>query len=150
MPNSSIFLSKSKYLSGLKCHKLFWYYFNAKDEIPEIDAGTQAIFDQGHLVGEYAKKLFPGGIEVAKGIVEHHSVVEETYAILREMGVVLSPRESVSTESKDHEALGTQNLKPLFEAAFLYKNAFARVDVLEPIERGYNRSPLTQKRTVHF
>jgi hypothetical protein len=58
-PHSPVFLSKSKYLSVLQCHKLLWHYYNAKDEIPGIDAGTQAIFDQGHLVGEYAKILSP-------------------------------------------------------------------------------------------
>jgi len=41
------FVSKSKYLSGLQCLKLLWHYYNAKDELPETDAATQAIFDQG-------------------------------------------------------------------------------------------------------
>jgi hypothetical protein len=58
-PYSPVFLSKSKYLSGLQCHKLLWHNYNAKNLIPEIDAGTQAIFDQGHLMGENAKKLSP-------------------------------------------------------------------------------------------
>ena len=34
--------------------------------IPETDAGRQAIFDQGHEVEEWAKQLFPDGIEVAE------------------------------------------------------------------------------------
>ena len=72
------FLSKSKYLSGLQCHKLLWHQYNAKDVIPKIDSSTQAIFDQGHVVGEYAKKLFPGGIEVSKDILAYDKVVEET------------------------------------------------------------------------
>ena len=28
------FLSKSKNLSGLQCHKVLWFYYNAKDQIP--------------------------------------------------------------------------------------------------------------------
>jgi hypothetical protein len=59
------FVSKSKFLNGLQCRKLLWHQYNAKHLIPETGAGTQAIFDQGHEVGEWAKKLFPGGIEVA-------------------------------------------------------------------------------------
>jgi hypothetical protein len=48
MARSSVpFISKSKYLSGLQCHKLLWFYYNAKDQIPGFDAQTQAIFDQG-------------------------------------------------------------------------------------------------------
>ena len=29
----------------------------------EIDAATQAVFDQGHAVGDLAKALYPGGVE---------------------------------------------------------------------------------------
>ena len=62
------YLSKSKFLSGLQCHKLLWHAYNAKDKIPPPDAQTQAIFDQGHEVGSPAKKLFPKGIEVGQGV----------------------------------------------------------------------------------
>jgi hypothetical protein len=137
MPISSKFLSKSKYLSGLQCHKLLWHYYNAKDKIPGIDAGTQAIFDQGHLVGEYARKIYPEGIEVGKDLIEYKSVVEKTYEILRSMGVEIGRPADLSTLKE----LTNRPRKPLFEAAFLYKNAYARADILVPIERGYNRSP---------
>ena len=59
------FISKSKYLNSLQCHKLLWFYYNTKDQILAFDAQRQAIFDQGHLVGELAKKLYPNGIEIA-------------------------------------------------------------------------------------
>ncbi len=95
---NSPFLSKSKYLSGFQCHKLLWHYYNAKDEIPEVDPATQAIFDQGHLVGEYAKKLFPNGVEVGKDAKDF---------------------EQVLTLSSKATALR----KPLFEAAFKSNNA---------------------------
>ena len=101
------FLSKSKYLAGLQCHKLLWYQYNAKDEIPKVDAGTQAIFDQGHLVGEYAKKLFPDGIEIKAEYNEIEKTLEESIRAL-------------------------QFRKPLFEAGFKYKDAFARADILNP------------------
>ena len=29
------FISKSKFLSGLQCHKLLWHAYNAKDLIPD-------------------------------------------------------------------------------------------------------------------
>ena len=58
----SPFLSKSKYLDGLKCPKLLWYEYNRKEDFPEVDAATQAIMDQGQVVGELAQTLFPGGI----------------------------------------------------------------------------------------
>jgi hypothetical protein len=102
------FLSKSKYLNGLQCHKLLWFYYNAKDQIPGFDAQTQAIFDQGHLVGELAKKLYPGGIEVAKGE--------------KDFGKILA---------LSQEAVRAR--RPLFEAAFRSGNAFARADILNPV-----------------
>jgi len=62
MPNK--LLSKSKYLNGMQCLKYLWLLFNDPEKIPEHDISTQRIFDQGHEVGELAKKLFPGGIDV--------------------------------------------------------------------------------------
>jgi hypothetical protein len=105
---STPFLSKSKYLSGLQCSKLLWYYYNAKSEIPEVDVATQAIFDQGHVVGEYAKQLFPDGIEVKAKYNEIEKTLDESLA-----------------------ALKLRN--PLFETGFKYKDAYARADILNPV-----------------
>ncbi len=108
MQYNQAFISKSKYLHGLQCSKLLWYDYNAKDEIPAPDAGTQAIFEQGHLVGQYAKELFPGGIEIK---TEHYNI------------------DKTIQESQNALALR----KPLFEAGFSYKNAYARADILSPV-----------------
>ncbi|MFH0992504.1 MAG: hypothetical protein V1799_21100 [bacterium] len=102
------FISKSKYLSGLQCHKLLWYQYNAKDQIPAFDAQIQAIFDQGHLVGEFAKRLYPDGIEVEKGVLDFAKIFEASKEAIR-------------------------HRKPLFEAAFKYEHAFARADMLNPV-----------------
>jgi hypothetical protein len=59
------FVSKSKFLSDLQCPKLLWHQYNRKDIIPEPDAATQAIFDQGHEIGQLAKQIFSGDIEVS-------------------------------------------------------------------------------------
>ena len=104
------FISKSKYLSGLQCYKLLWFYYNAKDQIPAVDAQTQAIFDQGHLVGGLAKKLYPGGIEIAGAANDFGKILELSKEALRQR-------------------------KPLFEAAFKSGNAFARADILNPVGR---------------
>jgi hypothetical protein len=58
------FLSKSKYLVGLQCSKLLWVHYNAKKQLPPVDDQTQALFNQGHRVGELAKELYPGGIDI--------------------------------------------------------------------------------------
>jgi hypothetical protein len=102
------FLSKSKYLSGLQCHKLLWFQYNAKDQIPAIDAQTQAIFDQGHEVGDLAKKLYPGGIEITGAANDFGKMLDLS-----------------------KQALSLR--KPLFEAAFKSGNAYARADILNPV-----------------
>ena len=105
----NIFLSKTKYLEGLKCHKLVWYEYNRKEDLPEIDAATQFIMDQGNIVGELAQTLFPGGI-------------------------VLS-REYDPTKQSAKSMEAAKLRKPLFEAGFINGQAYALVDILNPVDK---------------
>jgi hypothetical protein len=106
--NRAPFISKSKYLSGLQCRKLLWHAYNAKHLIPERDAQTLAVFDQGHEVGALARQLFPGGIEVGQG-------VEDFDAIL-----------AASTQALHQR-------RPLYEATFVFNGGYARADILNPV-----------------
>jgi len=103
----NIRISKTKYLNGLQCKKLLWYIYHEPEAIPGPDEATQAIFDQGHMVGDYAKKLFPAGVEV-----DHTKSFEEGIRSTKEL---LSRR------------------VPIFEAALTYKRCYARADILEPV-----------------
>jgi hypothetical protein len=103
----NIRISKTKYLNGLQCKKLIWYIYNEPKAIPEPDEATKAIFEQGHLVGDYTKKLFPKGEEV-----DHTRSFEEG---LRSTKELISRR------------------VPIFEAALTYKRCYARADILEPV-----------------
>lgn len=106
----SPFLSKTKYLDGLKCSKLLWYEYNRKEDLSEIDAATQAIMDQGKAVGELAKNLFPGGVTLQRDYIP---------------------------EKQAEKSLEAAKLrKPLFEAGFVYKQGYALVDILNPVEKG--------------
>src|SRR6185369_13123195 len=105
------YISKSKYLWGLQCHKLLWHAYNAKHLIPGPAAQQQAIFDQGHEVGELSKQLFPGGIEVAKGINDFDEIL------------------AVSNQA-------VKQRRPLYEAAFAFNGGYARADILNPAARG--------------
>ena len=102
-----VLLSKSKYLIGLQCPKALWINYKDKALLPEVDAGTEALFDQGHQVGLLAQKLFPSGIDVG-----HLSGFDEPVRATR---IALSAK------------------KPLFEAAFVYDRCFSRADILEEI-----------------
>src|SRR5579863_4211773 len=101
-------VSKSSYLAGLQCGKLVWHRFNARHQFPPVDEATQAIFDQGHEVGEQAKKLFPTGIELGAGA----SSIDEVLA-------------------RTSEAV--QRRVPLFEPGFVYESAYVQIDILNPV-----------------
>jgi CRISPR/Cas system-associated exonuclease Cas4 (RecB family) len=98
-------LSKSKYLSGLQCPKYLWIQSNDPERIPETDPVTQYIFDQGHLVGELARKLFPGGIDIPTD--DFMGNINQTKELLEQR-------------------------KPLFEAGILAEDIYSRVDILNP------------------
>ena len=98
--------SKSKYLEGLQCPKLLWMRCNAKEKFPPTDDSTQAIFDQGNLVTDLARTLFPGGIEI-EGVTDYDAIIRRTQDLLPAR-------------------------VPLFEPAFLVESFFARPDILFP------------------
>ena len=100
-----ILLSKTKYLSGLQCPKLLWVELNDPTRLPETDATTQFIFNQGHDVGKLAKKLFPEGIDIpCENFMDN---IEQTNRLLKLR-------------------------RPLFEAGILIGNLYSRLDILEP------------------
>src|SRR2546421_13009716 len=55
-------LSKSRYLSGLQCHKQLWWRVH-EPEAPELapSPGQQNLFAQGREGGERARQHVPGG-----------------------------------------------------------------------------------------
>jgi hypothetical protein len=105
-----VLLSKSKYLVGLQCPKALWIHYNDKKLVPPFDAGTSFIFEQGHEVGTWAKKLFSDAIDLTdvEGFEEP----------------VRATRIAVRQE------------KPIFEAAFIYDSCFSRADILVPVGDG--------------
>jgi len=103
-------LSKTKYLDGLKCAKLLWHEYNAKEVIPPVDEETQAIFDQGHEVGALARTLFPGGIEIGGDFRDIEGALRKT-------------------------AEAVKLRRPVFEGAFSFGGGFARADILVPAGR---------------
>jgi len=100
-------LSKSRYLTGLQCPKHLWLKVHDPSKIPEVDEVTQHRFDQGHLVGELAKEVFPDGVDIKS------LDVKESFLQTKKL---LSER------------------KPLFEAAVPNGVAHSRIDVLNPIK----------------
>ena len=102
---ASKLLSKTKYLNGLQCPRYLWILFHEPEKIPAVDAATQYRFDQGHLVGELAKRLFPDGIDIPD---------EDFAANLRQTRELL------------------EGHAPLFEAGIGAGGIYARADILNP------------------
>jgi CRISPR/Cas system-associated exonuclease Cas4 (RecB family) len=104
-----IIISKSKYMAGLQCPRYLWYQVNAREEIPKPGFVATYIFKQGIQVGEYAKRLYPGGIDVEKtGDLKTQLV--NTFELLSER-------------------------KTLFEASCSSQNVYNRADILVPADK---------------
>jgi hypothetical protein len=99
-------LSKSKYLNGLQCPKLLWTYFHEPEKIPQFDASTQHLFDEGHKIGEFAKRLYPDGIDIPDSDFSGN---------LAQSRILLKQR------------------KTLFEPAFFVGGIYSRLDILNPV-----------------
>ena len=107
-PTRQTGLSKSTFLMGRQCSKLLWFRYNAKDQIPAPDEGQQAVFDQGHEVGELAKQLFPGGIEIDTAPGDFDGAIRRTQEALKQR-------------------------PPIYEATFSHGGGYARADILVPV-----------------
>ena len=57
-------LSKSKFVAGVQCLKRLYFQVREPELAAEPDAASEAIFAQGREVGQLARQLFPGGVEV--------------------------------------------------------------------------------------
>ena len=98
-------MSKSRYLHGLQCPRYLWVLSHEPERIPEVDAVIQYAFDQGHRVGELAKQLFPGGLDIP---------TDDFGENIRQTRELLKLR------------------RPLFEAGIIAGNVYCRPDILNP------------------
>lgn len=110
--NSNHTLSKSRFIRGLQCHKSLWLH-TRKPELLEESPEAQAIFRQGHVVGDLARELFPGGTLIPYDGMTH----DEQIAMTR-------------------KALKTA--KVIYEAAFCHNGVFVKADILHRTASGWN------------
>lgn len=99
-------ISKSRFQKGLQCEKALWLLVNRRDLATPVDEAQQWIFDQGTEVGRLAHRLFPRGTEVAEDHLHPVEALETTRRLLAEGATVL------------------------YEPAFEFDGAFARIDIL--------------------
>ncbi|MEQ1792759.1 MAG: DUF2779 domain-containing protein, partial [Nitrospira sp.] len=103
-------LSKSKFISGLQCHKRLHLEIYQPYLATPPDAGTQAILDMGTDVGELARHRFPGGRLVTAGYRQTEAALTQTTALMAD-----------------------ESVPAIFEAAITADGVLIRVDVLERV-----------------
>jgi hypothetical protein len=103
------YLTKSRFLAGLQCHRRLWLQVHG----PREDIEETPIQRSGRLVGELARKRFPGGVLVDQAPWEHVEATERTAHLM-----------------------GDSSVPAIFEAAFQRDGLRIRVDVLERQPRG--------------
>ena len=103
-------LSKSKFLSGLQCHKRLYLEIHQPFLATKPDAATQAMFEMGTEVGALARSRFPGGVLVTAGYRQTEAALAQTAALIQDLSV-----------------------PAIFEAAFLHEGVLIRADVLERV-----------------
>ncbi len=107
-------LSKSRFTSGLQCHRQLWWRVHERDA-PELvpDSSQRALFDQGGLVGEVARGYVPGG-----------TLIDLPYDDYE--GRLAATQRALATETR-----------AVYEASFLADGIFVAVDILARDGRGW-------------
>lgn len=107
-------LSKSQYLRGLQCHKSLWLYKN-RPELRDIADGQEStLFNTGHTVGNCAKQLFPGGVEIEFTPGDFDGMIDQTAELIE------------------------QGEETIYEAAFKEKGVFVMADILHKTAAGWD------------
>ena len=117
-------LSKSQYIRGLQCPKSLWLYKH-KPELRSVpDASQEALFDTGVQVGDLAKKLFSGGVEIAFDPEDFDGMIRKT-------------KELIEAETE-----------VIYEAAFKERGIFAMADVLVRKDDGWEMYEVKSSTSV--
>ena len=105
-------LSKSKFIAGWQCLKRLYLEVHQPELVGEPDEQTMAVFEQGHEVGRWAQKMFPGGVLIEAGHDEIGKALQQT-----------------------EQAVADKRHPAIFEATFTHDNVLARVDIMERLPR---------------
>lgn len=100
------FITKTSYIAGIECPKFLWYKVHEPSKIPPDTAIDRIRMDDGQLVGQKARELYPDGVRIKR-----------------------EPNPEVMHQTS-RDALKMR--KPLFEAGFVHKNGYALADILVP------------------
>ena len=106
------YLTKSKYLSGLQCHKRLWYEKNHPERAESLSKAQHRTFRQGKEVGERARDLFPKGILISA--------------------------KSPAISAKQTKIAIRDGASCIFEASFIFEDTWVRCDILQKDGNSWN------------
>lgn len=100
-------LSKTRLLKGYRCLKCIYLNIHHPELEAPITPETQALFDQGNMVGTKAREYYPGGILVNTPFWDFGGALAKTRELL------------------------ALNTPVIYEAAFEYMGCYARADIIK-------------------
>jgi len=110
----SLYLSKSLFVRGVRCHKSL-YLSKYKPELKdEVSADTEKSFELGYKIGDLAQNLFPGGVLVPYEGLSHNEQIEMTTSLI------------------------DKGCKTIYEATFFYNGVFIKADILHKRGNGWD------------
>ena len=98
-------LSKTNFLCGVQCPRYLWMMLHEPKNVPQPDDAMQFIYEQGRRVGELAKSLYPGGVDIP---------------VFDFAAGILLTREQLKCN------------RPIFEASIQSEHVYCRPDILVP------------------
>lgn len=107
-------LSKSQYVRGQQCEKSLWLYKHRTELRSPPDYAQEALFRTGHDVGEIAKGLFPGGVEIEFDPENFDDMISRT------------------------EQLIASGQETIYEASFGHGEMFAMADIIHKTSAGWD------------
>ena len=120
-------LSKSRFIAGWQCLKRLYLEVHQPELAAEPDEQSMAVFEQGHEVGRWARRMFPGGALIEAGREEMDKALRQT-----------------------EQAVADRQYSGIFEATFTHDNILARVDILERLPRNKWRLIEVKSSTSRF
>jgi hypothetical protein len=105
------YLTKSRYMNGLSCHKMLWLGWHEALPYSEPEHGSPQ--QVGTVVGQCAQLLFPGGVLIDEAPWEHDLAVKRT-----------------------RELMAEPEITAIFEAAYEYGDIRIRADIMERLRDG--------------
>jgi hypothetical protein len=109
------YLTKSKYVKGIRCLKALYLNEYRRDLGKEPDEAAKFRMEQGTEVGNLAKNQFPGGVEIVR-----------------------SRSKGFEDEMRATEEAVQKSVPAIFEATFAFNNILVKADILERTDSGWN------------